>query len=121
MRFLGASVIRFILVKSSSGVKDLGQFDHAFFRCKIRRMSKERQTLNTDSVIADRFRFQQSKFDCGQTVLDILGYKGHEMFPKIVVPLGFFRMLGLEVSDVQSDDECVDYETPKVMFISGKG
>jgi hypothetical protein len=65
-------------------------------------------------------QFQQSDFDCGQTVLDMLGYKGHEMFPSDSVDISeIFSLPGCEYLGAQGDEESIDNEYPVVwIFIA---
>lgn len=67
-------------------------------------------------------KLQESNFDCGQTVLDILGYKGHEMYPGHEISSSKLRDIpgAREVTLPVGREEELDYNYPKVWIILGK-
>lgn len=67
-------------------------------------------------------KLQESNFDCGQTVLDMLGYKGHEMYPGHEISSSELRDIpgAREVTLPVGREEELDYNYPKVWIILGK-
>lgn len=68
-------------------------------------------------------KLQQGKFDCGQTVLDMLGYDGHGMFPTGEVTSDMLRSIPgtKELTLPVGREEEIDYNYPKVWSVLGKG
>jgi hypothetical protein len=79
--------------------------------------------INLEEEIIIFPQLQQKKYDCGQTVLDMLGYKGHEMYPNQEIESRQLRKLSgvKEVTLPVGREEELDYNDPKVWIILGKG
>ncbi len=67
-------------------------------------------------------QLQRSNYDCGHTCLDMLGYKGHEMFYGREMTSGDMRSL-LEAKEVTvpvGQEETLDYIIPHVWSVLPK-
>lgn len=67
-------------------------------------------------------KLQTSNFDCGQTCLDMLGYDGHNMFPKNEVSSSDLRSIpgAQEVTVLTGQEETLDYTYPHIWILLGK-
>jgi hypothetical protein len=83
----------------------------------------EKVSLPIEGEIVITSKIQQSNFDCGQTVLDMLGYDGHKMFPNREISSGDLRSIpgAEEVTLPVGREEELDYTYPKVWIFIGKG
>lgn len=66
--------------------------------------------------------YKQGNFICGQTCLDMLGYDGHNMFPKNEVSSSDLRSIpgAQEVTVPVGQEETLDYTYPHIWILLGK-
>lgn len=85
-------------------------------------LGRKATECRAENEIVISTQLQKSNFDCGQTVLDMLGYKGHEMYPNNAVTSDKLRSLpgAKEVTLPVGQEEELDYNYPKVWIILGK-
>jgi len=82
----------------------------------------EREKLLPQETRVIESKLQTSNFDCGQTCLDMLGYDGHNMFPKKEVSSSDLLSIpgAQEVTVPVGQEETLNYTYPHIWILLGK-